>query len=86
MRPLPVTTKPEAKKVDDSILTLVTHWRLVQLDLIDRGVNLHDERVRSGSWLAVRDLIFSLFDEPSRLRSVLLAESAANNDGASGSP
>lgn len=85
MRPLPVTTKPEAKKVDDSILTLVTHWRLVQLDLIDRGVNLHDERVRSGPWLAVRDVIFSLFDEPSRLRSVLLAESAAS-DTASGGP
>lgn len=85
MRPLPVTTKPEAKKVDDSVLALVTHWRLVQLDLIDRGVNLYDVSVRSGSWLAVRDVIFSLFDESSRLRSVLLAESAATDDGASGS-
>lgn len=65
--------EPAARKsdIDGSWLALVTHWRLVVAELMDRGINLYDPDVLASPWLGVRAAIFSLLDSPTRLREVL---------------
>jgi len=64
--------KPGHVKLDGSLLALVEHWRLVVADLSrHHHINLHDPAVRAMPWTAVRTQIFSLLDEPSRLREAL---------------
>lgn len=53
-------------------LDLVSHWRLVVADLSKHhGIDLHDPAVLARPWPGVRTMIFSLLDEPTRLRGVL---------------
>lgn len=73
----PTNTAKPAKKadavvVDGSILALVTHWQLVVADLaLHFHVDLYDPAVQARPWPGVRTMIFSLLDQPTRLRQVL---------------
>ena len=65
----PSSTEKSTKDV--SLLEIVTHWRIVVAELMRLGVDLYDPAVRARPWPGVRTLIFSLLDEPSRLREAL---------------
>jgi hypothetical protein len=55
-----------------SWLDLVEHWPLVHADLSSKhGLLLDDPAVLALPWPGVRTLIFSLLDEPTRLRGAL---------------
>lgn len=64
-------TSAEKPAVDTSWLAIVAHWRIVVAELMRQGVDLYDPAVRARPWPGVRTLIFSLLDEPSRLREAL---------------
>lgn len=79
-RPVPADLRPEALsavpaakgiELDDSILAIVTHWRIVVAELMERGVDLYDPAVLARPWPGVRTLIFSLLDSDTRLRRAL---------------
>lgn len=58
--------------IDYSLLGLVSHWALVVADLSrHHHINLHEPAVRALPWTAVRTQVFSLIDEPTRLRAAL---------------
>ncbi|ERG63542.1 hypothetical protein L332_03630 [Agrococcus pavilionensis RW1] len=66
-------TKPGQVTIDGSTVALLAHWRLVIADLSrHHHVNLHDPAVLALPWPAVRTLIHSLLDEPTRLREALI--------------
>lgn len=53
-------------------LHLVQHWSLVIADLSrHHGIDLYDPAVLARPWPGIRTLIFSLLDEPTRLREAL---------------
>lgn len=58
--------------VDYSLVALVTNWRLVLAELMDRGIDLHHPDVLAGPWIGVRTMIFSLLDADTRLRRALI--------------
>lgn len=59
-------------KIDGSCLALVNNWSLVVADLSKHhGIDLYDPQVLARPWLGIRTLIFSLIDEPTRLREAL---------------
>ena len=60
-------------EVDGSLLGIVTHWRLVRVDLARFfGVDLYDPTVLARPWPGVRTMIFALLDMPeSWLRQAL---------------
>ena len=65
-------TNEKTVTVDGSWYAILSHWRLVVADLRKEcGIDLHDPAVLAGSWLSVRDAIFSLLDSNTRLRAVL---------------
>jgi hypothetical protein len=76
---LPIAPSPmvpdaqPAPTIDSSLLTIVSHWRLVVADLLDHGIDLWDPAVRARPWPGIRTLIFSLLEpeSTSRLRRAL---------------
>lgn len=64
------TTQPKVD-IDGSTLALVTHWRLVVAELVERGIDLYDPAVLARPWPGIRALIYSLLDSPTRLRAAL---------------
>ena len=79
-RPVPAELKPEAPavqsavpkvEIDGSVLALVTHWRLVVAELVERGIDLYDPVVLARPWPGIRAAIYSLLDSPTRLRAAL---------------
>lgn len=63
----------KAPEIDGSLLAIVTHWRLVVVDMarIFR-LDLYDPTVLARPWPGVRAMIFSLLDMPdSWLRAAL---------------
>jgi hypothetical protein len=71
MRPRAVTPAPTGPKLDTSWLAIVSHWRIVVAELMERGVDLYDPALRARPWMGVRALIFSLIDSDTRLRAAL---------------
>jgi len=67
----PDLTQQKPAEIDGSILALVTNWRLVVAELIERGIDLYDPAVLARPWPGVRAAIFSLLDSPTRLRAAL---------------
>ena len=61
----------DAVTIDASLLALVENWRIVVAELAERGVDLYDPVVLARPWPGVRTLIFSLIDQPTRLRQAL---------------
>ena len=57
--------------IDGSTLALVTHWRLVVAELVERGIDLYDPAVLARPWPGIRAAIYSLLDSPTRLRAAL---------------
>ncbi|WP_295035405.1 hypothetical protein [uncultured Microbacterium sp.] len=70
LRPAPAAA-PAGADIDNSILAIVTNWRLVVAELAERGVDLYDPAVRARPWPGIRAMIFSLIGSPSRLREAL---------------
>jgi hypothetical protein len=80
-RPIPQHLKPDAPAspsaqpatadIDGSTLALVTHWRLVVAELVERGIDLYDPVVLARPWPGIRSAIYSLLDSPTRLRAAL---------------
>lgn len=79
-KPVPAELKPDAPAapsehptmdIDGSTLALVTHWRLVVAELVERGIDLYDPAVLARPWPGVRAAIYSLLDSPTRLRAAL---------------
>ncbi|WP_417555590.1 hypothetical protein [Microbacterium sp.] len=77
-RPVPAALKPKHEgplgdkpQIDTSWLAIVQQWRVVVAELIERGVDLYDPAVRARPWPGVRTLIFSLLEQPTRLREAL---------------
>lgn len=68
---MPAPKDPNAVEIDGSVLALVTNWRVVVADLIERGIDLYDPAVRARPWPGIRSAIFSLLDSDTRLRRVL---------------
>lgn len=68
---MPAPKDPNAVEIDGSILAIVTNWRLVVAELIERGIDLYDPAVRARPWPGIRSAIFSLLDSDTRLRRVL---------------
>lgn len=61
-----------ASDVDSSLLGLVMQWRVVVAELARvYGIDLYVAEVRARPWPGVRTMIFSLIDQPSRLRDAL---------------
>lgn len=55
-----------------TLLQLIEHWPLVVADLSrHHGIDLYDPAVLARPWPGIRTLIFSLIDEPTRLREAL---------------
>lgn len=76
LRPSMATSTVEQSKpaddIDTSLYALVTNWRYVVADLIERGIDLYDPAVRARPWPGVRTAIFALIDTPgTRLREAL---------------
>jgi hypothetical protein len=68
------TAAPSAQPqvdIDGSTLALVTHWRLVVAELVERGIDLYDPVVLARPWPGIRAAIYSLLDSPTRLRAAL---------------
>lgn len=64
--------------LDMSLLALILHWPLVVADLSrHHKINLYDPAVRAWPLTAVRTLIYSLIDEPTRLRAALTIQPPA---------
>lgn len=75
LRPKVQATTPgttDKVMVDYSLVGLVTNWRLVVAELMERGVDLHHRDVLAGPWVGIRTLIFSLIDSDTRLRRALI--------------
>lgn len=66
------TNDEDAAVAATSWLDLVEHWPLVVADLSRwHHIILDDPAVLALPWVGVRTLIFSLLDEPTRLRGAL---------------
>ncbi|NHI16867.1 hypothetical protein [Microbacterium excoecariae] len=62
----------EAIEVDTSWLAILGAWRLVVADLaLHFHVDLYDPAVLARPWPGIRTMIFSLFDQDTRLRRAL---------------
>lgn len=71
LKPHAVTPAVSRPELDTSWLAILTHWRIVVAELMERGVDIHDPATRARPWLGVRALIFSLIDSDTRLRAAL---------------
>lgn len=75
-----VTPTANGSKIDTSWLAIVSNWRIVVAELMERGVDLYDPEVRKHPWLGVRALIFLLIDTDTRLRAALRRDSDGEAD------
>lgn len=71
LKPHAVTPVVSGPKLDTSWLAIVSHWRIVVAELMERGVDIYDAETRARPWMGVRALIFSLIDSDTRLRAAL---------------
>lgn len=71
----PEAPKPKGPQRDDSLFALLSHWSLVVADLSrHHHVDLYDPAVLARPWVGIRTMIFSLLDEPTRLRAALMIQ------------
>ncbi|WP_337004111.1 MULTISPECIES: hypothetical protein [unclassified Microbacterium] len=75
-----VTPVAAGPKIDTSWLAIVTHWRIVVAELMERGIDLYDPALQQRPWLGIRALIFLLIDSDTRLRAALRRDSHGEAD------
>ncbi|MFP7833136.1 hypothetical protein [Marisediminicola sp. LYQ134] len=49
----------------------MSNWRLVVAELAQRGIDLYDPVILARPWPGIRTVIFSLYDDSTRLRAAL---------------
>ena len=81
LKPHAVTPPAAGARLDTSWVAIVSHWRLVVAELMERGVDIHDPAMQARPWLGVRALIFSLIDSDTRLRAALRRDTDGEADG-----